>query len=112
MPSFEWREIENCFFFLVKESALILLQTVPKEIQVTKLKQDLVNEIPGVSAVHELHIWKLSGRKIIATAHVTCHNTAEYMQLAAEIKEFFHKRGIHSTTIQPEFTQVKFLSFL
>lgn len=89
---------------LAKESALILLQTVPKEIEVKQLKQDLVNKISGVSSVHELHIWSLSGRKIIATAHVTCHNTEEYMEIAAKIKKFFHEKGIHSTTIQPEFT--------
>lgn len=90
----------------MKESCLILLQTVPKEIEVSKLKKDLVKKISGVHNVHELHIWKLTGRKIIATAHVTCHNSAEYMQVALEIKEFFHKKGIHSTTIQPEFIDV------
>ena len=58
--------------------------------------------------MHELHVWKLSGSKIIATAHVTCHNSAEYMQIATDIKSFFHKKGIHSTTIQPEFTDVIF----
>ncbi len=56
--------------------------------------------------MHELHVWKLSGNKIIATAHVTCHNSFEYMQIATSLKAFFHKRGIHSTTIQPEFTDV------
>jgi hypothetical protein len=29
------------------------------------------------------------------------------MQIATDIKSFFHKKGIHSTTIQPEFTDVK-----
>jgi hypothetical protein len=62
--------------------------------------------VPGISAVHELHIWKLSGNKIIATAHVRCHNSEEYMQIATKLKSFFHKRGIHSTTIQPEFTDL------
>lgn len=88
---------------LLKESCLILLQTVPKEIEVEKLKKDLVNQISGISNIHDLHIWKLTGRKIIATGHVTCHNQSEYMQIAAEIKKFFHQKGIHSTTIQPEF---------
>ncbi len=89
---------------LLRESALILLQTVPKDIEVSTLKRDLQNHVPNIINVHELHIWKLSGRKIIATAHIICHNTSEYMKNAAKIKAFFHKRGIHSTTIQPEFT--------
>lgn len=57
--------------------------------------------------MHELHVWKLSGSKIIATAHVTCHNSVEYMRIATDLKELFHKRGIHSTTIQPEFTDLE-----
>lgn len=91
---------------LLKESALILLQTVPKEIEIDVLKSELVSKIPDISNVHELHVWKLSGQKIIATAHVTCHNSSEYMQIATDIKKFFHKKGIHSTTIQPEFSDV------
>lgn len=91
---------------LLKESGLILLQTVPKDIEVAVLKQDLINHVPEISNVHELHVWKLTGHKIIATAHVVCHNEVEYMKIAARIKSFFHKKGIHSTTIQPEFTDL------
>ena len=28
------------------------------------------------------------------------------MKIAEKVKEFFHNEGIHSTTIQPEFTEV------
>jgi zinc transporter 1 len=88
----------------VKDSALILLQTVPKEIEIEKLESDICKKVPGIASVHELHVWKLSGNKIIATAHVTCHNSTEYMEIATKLKAFFHKKGIHSTTFQPEFT--------
>jgi zinc transporter 1 len=83
---------------------LILLTSRKKKDR--KNNQNFCFKISGVSSVHELHIWSLSGRKIIATAHVTCHNTEEYMEIAAKIKKFFHEKGIHSTTIQPEFTNV------
>jgi zinc transporter 1 len=53
-----------------------------------------------------LHVWKLSGNKIIATAHITCHNLEEYMIIASKVKILFHEKGIHSTTIQPEFVDV------
>lgn len=71
-----------------------------------------MTQISGVLSVHELHIWKLSGKKIIATAHISCYNREEYMQIAAKIKEFFHQKGIHSTTIQPEFINVCYLKYL
>lgn len=87
---------------LLKESALILLQTVPKQINMHKLNERLLS-LDGVLAIHELHIWQLAGSRIIATAHIKCHDPTAYMDVAKRIKDFFHDEGIHATTIQPEF---------
>lgn len=87
---------------LLKESALILLQTVPKQINVHGLNERLLC-LDGVLAIHELHIWQLAGSRIIATAHIKCHDPTSYMEVAKRIKDFFHDEGIHATTIQPEF---------
>ncbi|KAM3861048.1 zinc transporter 1a [Diretmus argenteus] len=87
---------------LLKESALILLQTVPKQIDMHRLNERLLN-LDGVLAIHELHIWQLAGSRIIATAHIKCHDPTSYMEVAKRIKDFFHNEGIHATTIQPEF---------
>ena len=88
---------------LLIESALILLQTVPTHINIDILKKKILENIDGILAVHELHIWQLTGDKIIASAHIRCLNLSEYMKVAEKIKVFFHNEGIHSTTIQPEF---------
>lgn len=88
---------------LLTESAMILLQTVPTHIQVDSLRKRLTEEIQGVLAVHEFHVWQLAGDRIIASAHIRCHNLQDYMRIAEKVKEFFHNEGIHSTTIQPEF---------
>jgi len=56
--------------------------------------------------MHEFHVWQLAGNRIIATAHINCISLRDYMQVAEQIKSFFHNEGIHSTTIQPEFVQV------
>ncbi len=109
---------------LLIESALILLQTVPTHIEVDKLKKRLLENIDGVLAVHDFHVWQLTGDRIIASAHIRCLNLSEYMkvsayigfrtflasrtcftQIAENVKEFFHHEGIHSTTIQPEFVE-------
>ncbi|KAI7800032.1 zinc transporter 1a [Triplophysa rosa] len=87
---------------LLKESALILLQTVPKQIDMHQLNVRL-RDLEGILAVHELHIWQLAGSRIIATAHIKCHDPTSYMDVAKRIKDFFHNEGIHATTIQPEF---------
>ncbi|XP_014215267.1 zinc/cadmium resistance protein [Copidosoma floridanum] len=88
---------------LLQESALILLQTVPTHIQVDAIQQRLLENVDGVLAVHEFHVWQLAGDRIIASAHIRCRNLSEYMKIAEQVKEFFHNEGIHSTTIQPEF---------
>ncbi|XP_067901083.1 zinc transporter 1a isoform X1 [Heterodontus francisci] len=90
---------------LLKESALILLQTVPKQIDMQLINEKLRN-LEGVLAVHELHVWQLAGSRIIATAHIKCRDPTAYMDVAKRIKDFFHDEGIHATTIQPEFASV------
>jgi zinc transporter 1 len=95
---------------LLKESALILMQTVPTHIQVSELKKKLINNVEGVLAVHEFHVWQLAGNRIIASAHIRCLNLRDYMRIAEEVKSFFHNEGIHSTTIQPEFVEFEEIS--
>lgn len=90
---------------LLKESALILLQTVPKQIDIRNLIKEL-RDVEGVEEVHELHVWQLAGSRIIATAHIKCEDPTSYMQVAKTIKDVFHNHGIHATTIQPEFASV------
>lgn len=55
---------------LLQESALILLQTVPTHIQVDEIQQRLLQNVDGVLAVHEFHVWQLAGDRIIASAHI------------------------------------------
>lgn len=69
--------------------------------------RDVDVQIPGVLAVHELHIWRLAGTKIIATVHVRFRNVQDYMAAADMMKTVFHDEHIHSTTIQPEFVEVR-----
>ncbi|XP_060557116.1 proton-coupled zinc antiporter SLC30A1-like [Ruditapes philippinarum] len=89
---------------LLKKAALILLQAVPTHIQVTDIK-DKMMKIDGVEDVHEFHVWQLAGNRVIASAHIGCRNPHEYMALARKIIDLFHDEGIHSTTIQPEFSE-------
>ncbi|XP_032782322.2 zinc/cadmium resistance protein [Daphnia magna] len=91
---------------LLHESALILLQTVPTHIQLDDIQRKLLSQVEGVLAVHEFHVWQLAGDRIIASAHIRCRNLTDYMKIAERVKEFFHNEGIHSTTIQPEFTEL------
>lgn len=87
---------------LVKETSLILLQTLPHHIKVDEVKKKLLKEVPEIEGIHELHIWRLTDQKIIASAHLNRRSLTHYMRVAAKVKHFFHLMGIHSTTIQYE----------
>ncbi|KAI1285310.1 Zinc/cadmium resistance protein [Halotydeus destructor] len=93
---------------LLVRSAAVLLQTVPNHINVEHLEQDFLAQFKQATAIHDFHVWQLTGETIIATTHVVCDqrlpwSPESYMQLADEMKDFFHERNIHSTTIQIEF---------
>jgi zinc transporter 1 len=94
---------------LVKSASKILLQGVPKGIALEEVKQDIAS-IPGVESVHELHIWQLSDVKLIASLHIQIAFDPEtdkghkYMRLAKGVRTCLHSVGVHSATIQPEYT--------
>ncbi|KAL3475282.1 cation efflux family-domain-containing protein [Aspergillus californicus] len=54
--------------------------------------------------VHELHIWRLDQRKVLASVHVVIedYSVSQFSKLATTLQECFHAYGIHSVTIQPE----------
>ncbi|KAI6220371.1 hypothetical protein M3Y99_01611400 [Aphelenchoides fujianensis] len=90
---------------LVHETALILLQTTPDDVDVKAIEQKIKNT-PGVVAVHEFHVWRLVGVKIIATVHIRFQSLDHYMQSAEHIRNIFHNHRVHSVTVQPEFAEM------
>ncbi|XP_008941272.1 PREDICTED: zinc transporter 10, partial [Merops nubicus] len=93
-------------FPLIKETSIILLQMVPKGVNM-QLLTDRLARVPGVSSLHEVHVWELAGGKNIATLHIKCQNPTDYQDAAYKIRKVFHEAGIHSVTIQPEYTDRK-----
>jgi solute carrier family 30 (zinc transporter), member 1 len=63
-------------------------------------------QIDGVEAVHEFHVWRLVGERIIATVHIRYRSLRDYINSAEKIRAIFHDNSIHSATIQPEFAEV------
>lgn len=88
---------------LFRDTTSILLQTIPKNLQVHRIKTQLLEAVPEISSIHELHIWRLTNEKIIASAHLHRKNLSDYMEVAEKVKNFFHSIGIHSVTMQYEY---------
>ena len=40
-----------------------------------------MEQVDGILAVHEFHVWQLTGDRIIASAHIRCLNLAQYMEV-------------------------------
>lgn len=54
----------------VKESCLILLQTIPGSIDIELFKTDLLKTFDDIVSVHDLHIWQLTSSKYVSTVHI------------------------------------------
>lgn len=87
----------------MKESSMILLQTIPDTIDIDIFQQSLLKTFPDVVSVHDLHIWRLSGQQYVATAHIIFEDPKVYSVINDMVINFFHDQGISKVTIQPEF---------
>ncbi|XP_058692162.1 calcium/manganese antiporter SLC30A10 isoform X1 [Poecile atricapillus] len=93
-------------FPLIKETSTILLQMVPKGVNM-QLLTDRLARVPGVSSLHEVHVWELASGKNIATLHIKCQAPSDYQDADYKIRKVFHEAGVHSVTIQPEYADHK-----
>ncbi|EPQ60747.1 cation efflux protein [Gloeophyllum trabeum ATCC 11539] len=87
---------------LVLSTSSILLQGVPPTVSLDNV-HDAILAVPGVLAVHELHVWQLSESRVVGSVHVVADRDEDFMEVAANIHEVLHRHGIHSATIQPEY---------
>ena len=94
---------------LCKAASRILLQAVPVGLSIDEIRAD-IESLDRVIEAHHVHVWQLSDTKLVASLHVKVDcdvegsGSASYMHLAREIRRCLHGFGIHSSTIQPEFT--------
>lgn len=87
---------------LLRESINILLEGVPKGIDLKKLEQSLLG-IQGVLDVHELHVWAIASGKICLTAHVIIEEKSDCESVLPLMREILAtKFGILHTTLQHE----------
>lgn len=87
---------------LLKQSAHILLEGAPGEIDLLALRQDLL-KLPGVEEVHDLHCWTLTSGLHSASVHIRAGlETGRGEVLAAVQKLLKEDAGVDHTTIQLE----------
>lgn len=87
----------------LKEAVNILLEGVPKHINIDEVKHDLL-AIDGVIGVHDVHIWSLEGETDILTAHVIADEgqLKKPDKTRKAVKEVLKRHHIEHSTIELE----------
>jgi cobalt-zinc-cadmium efflux system protein len=87
---------------LVKQALSLALDAVPQSVDADAVRAHLL-AVPGVTAIHDLHIWGMSTTETALTCHLVMpqgHPGDEALsQIASELDERFH---IQHTTLQIE----------
>ena len=87
---------------LLRDSINLFLDAVPRGIDPGAVK-NFLEALPGVAAIHHLHVWGLSTTETACTAHVVKREPQLDDELLKRIARELHDRfGIEHTTIQFE----------
>ncbi len=86
---------------LVRESVDILLEAVPKHIDIEAVRTQL-EAIPGIEAVHDLHVWSVTPRMVAMSAHAICRNADSQQHVLEHIHDAMTLFGIGHITVQLE----------
>ena len=87
---------------LLKESLNILLEGAPEGVDVDEVARTML-AVPGVTGVHDLHVWVLTSGKNALTAHVVHAASIDGAALIEPLKEMLADRfKVFHTTLQVE----------
>ncbi|XP_075956973.1 calcium/manganese antiporter SLC30A10 isoform X2 [Anarhichas minor] len=89
----------------VHRYGLLLLQATPPHICASDLGRRITS-VPGVQAVHNLHIWQLTESFMVASVHVHCHAgfpMHRCADLMSGVTKVLQSVGVSCCTVQPEF---------
>lgn len=90
---------------LLKSSFMQAMDAVPENLSKSDVETCLRN-MPGVSAVHHLHIWSLGAEETALTAHIVRNTSAGHDQFIDDANaELLERFGINHATLQLELGQ-------
>jgi cobalt-zinc-cadmium efflux system protein len=90
-------------YYIVKESAHILLEGVPEGVNLGDIKTTLTNEVSDVIQIHHVHAWGLTAEKPLLTLHALVNEGAKVQVVVEDIKRVLRNiYNIEHSTIQVE----------
>lgn len=86
-------------WYIVKQSAHILLEGTPEDMDVESLRRTITERIAGVKDVHHVHVWSLTPERPLLTMHVSIEGSDSCAAVLAEVKQVLRDeyRITHST---------------
>ena len=92
---------------LLKQAVHVLMEGVPAEIDVGLLEKALL-EIPGVTAVHDLHVWTITSGTDSLTGHVVVTDMKDARSVLKTAKAVIEEKfNIDHVTIQIEDAEMR-----
>jgi cobalt-zinc-cadmium efflux system protein len=86
---------------LTGEAAEILLEATPSHVPMGALAAAMA-AVPGVSGVHDLHVWTVSSGMVAMSGHATVPDAADRQRVLEEISRRVREFGIQHVTVQVE----------
>ena len=86
---------------LLKQSINILLEGVPDEIDIEKLRNDLL-ALQGVESIHQLKVWAITSKNVHLTVHLLAPQADQKALYQQAIEMLSHEHGITEMTLQIE----------
>jgi cobalt-zinc-cadmium efflux system protein len=87
---------------LLRDTARVLLNATPPGLDPTELATSL-SSVPGVRAVHDLHVWLMAGGQPALAAHLVVDRLEDWPRVLDEVRAVMDQRfAIHHLTLQPE----------
>jgi cobalt-zinc-cadmium efflux system protein len=87
---------------LLREAVGVLMEGAPPHIDVDQVRDTLAG-LPGVSGVHDLHVWTISSGREALSAHLVVVEESRRLSMLTQVRGALHDRfGIHHVTVQIE----------
>jgi cobalt-zinc-cadmium efflux system protein len=89
---------------LLKDSLRLEMDGVPKEMNLDKIKAELLKG-KGVMDVHHMHVWALSTTENALTAHLVIdqHSMTDFDNIKQDLRHRLQHLSISHSTFEPEF---------
>ena len=86
---------------LMRESADILLESVPGHVSLAEVQQRIL-AVSGVTAVHDLHVWGVTSELVAMSGHAIVPDLGHHPEVLERIRSEMCQLGIGHVTIQLE----------